>query len=190
MTFVEFLNPNDFFQSRIENAASKLKIPLNEDIEFYLVNLLCEFINPQNMTIDEINLMDTPLALIYKKAVESGPNDQLKVYKKLGDFSLYVAGYFQDSLNRKTVNTNYYISMGSSAYQSASRLMRSRHNDYHFMKMYQGLANEFGKLVAIITHVAGALPKEYDQSKIFSLIDPSVTETQIEEEDKDETFAN
>ena len=170
MTIVDFVSPKDYFHDRIAAATEQLNLSLAEDIEYYLVNLLCEFIKPADMTIDELNLLDTPLALILKKATESSPNHQLKIYKKLGDVSLYIAGYFQDSFARKAVNASYYVSMGSSAYHSASRLMGNRHGDPHFMQMYAGLSKEFQNLVKIITHVSGGIPTQLDESKIIQLL--------------------
>ena len=170
MTVVDLVDPKDYFHGQIEQATGKLQIRLSDDIEFYLVNLLCEFIKPADMTIDELNLMDTPLALILKKATESAPSTQLKIYKKLGDISLYVAGYFQDSFNRKAVNASYYVSMGSSAYQSASRLMGRRYGDLHFQEMYDGLSRDFNKLVQIITYVAGSIPNKLDESSILRIL--------------------
>jgi hypothetical protein len=103
MNTVEILSPQDFFRDQVTNAAQSLKLQLNDDIEFYLVNLLCEFINPAQLNIDDdMAVLDTPLAFMLKKAVESSPDIQIKVYKRLGDTSLYFAGYFQDFFNRKT----------------------------------------------------------------------------------------
>ena len=160
MASVELIKPKDFFRGKINSASNDLSISLSQDLEFYLVNMLCEFIEPSNFKIGELDLLDTPLALIYKKAVDSPPQMQIRVYKKLGDLSLYLAGYFQPSLQRKTVGTRYYISMGSSAYSRMSSIMQVRHQDKHFTEMYSRLSSEFSQLVKIITQVTAELPIE------------------------------
>ncbi|SME89626.1 hypothetical protein [Pseudobacteriovorax antillogorgiicola] len=160
MSVVDLVKPNDFFRDKVGDAVDGLNIDLDADLEFYLVNLLCEFIQPQNLILGDIDLLDTPLALIYKEALESSPQMQLKVYKKLGDISLYIAGYFQASLSRKTVGPGYYISMGSSAYQKMSSIMQRRYNELHFTEMYSNLSREFKTLVSVVTRIAGDLPIE------------------------------
>ncbi len=158
MSTVELMQPLDFFRTQVCAAASNLQVELDSSLEFYLVNLLCEFINPALLHIEpDINVLDTPLAFILKKAVESTPDTQIKVYKRLGDTSLYIAGYFQDYFNRKTYDVGYYISMGSAAYGKTSVLMRSQRNDTHFAQMYAGLSQDFRKLVAILAQVASTM---------------------------------
>lgn len=158
MSLVDLIHPTDFFRSKVSSAASNLKLSITEEVEFYLVNLLCEFIHPKETKLEEIDLLDTPLALIYKKAIEATPEMQIKIYKKLGDTSLYIAGYFQDSLNRKTVGARYYISMGSNAYGRISEIMRDRHGDASFTGIYKELASDFPKLVNLMTEIAEDTP--------------------------------
>ncbi|MFW7378145.1 MAG: hypothetical protein ACOH5I_05010 [Oligoflexus sp.] len=158
MSIVELVHPADYFRSKVNSAASALNLQLKDEVEFYLVNLLCEFIQPQQLAVDEIDLLDTPLALIYKKAIESSPDMQIKIYKRLGDTSLYIAGYFQDSLNRKTVGAGYYISMGATAYDKISNIMRDRHGETNFTRVYAELAKEFKNLVNLVTEVSEDVP--------------------------------
>lgn len=158
MSIVELVHPADFFRTKVSSAATALNLQLKGEIEFYLVNLLCEFIQPQQLSVDEIDLLDTPLALIYKKALESTPDMQVKLYKRLGDTSLYIAGYFQDSLNRKTVGASYYINMGATAYEKISIIMRDRHGDANFVRIYAELAKEFKNLVNLVTEVSEDIP--------------------------------
>ena len=160
MSNLELMKPNEFFRNKITSASTDLSIFLGEDVEFYLVNLLCDFIDPNNFKMGKLDLLDTPLALIYKQAVEASPQMQVTVYKKLGDLSLYVAGYFYSSLQNKTVGPKYYISMGSSAYSKISSIMEIRHQEKHFTEMYSKLSAEFTQLVKVITRVSKELPIE------------------------------
>ena len=159
MSHLQLVQPADFFREKISDAASTLQLNLTDELEFYLVNLLCDFINPENLNLDELDLLDTPLALLHKRAIESSPDMQIRIYKKLGDISLYVTGYFQDSLYRKTVDADYYISMGSGAYRRISHLMQNHHRDEHFTRIYGDLSREFRNLVALVTELADDLPK-------------------------------
>ncbi len=41
--------------------------------------------------------------------------------KNLGDFSLFTAGFFSDSIKRQHIDVDYYVSMGEYTYGSLSR---------------------------------------------------------------------
>lgn len=157
MSHLTLLSPQDFFRTQVNDASKALALSLPDEIEFYLVNLLCEFVNPNAMQIDQTNVFDTPLALLLAKALESPPDDQIKVLKRLGDTSLYVSGYFQDCFKRKAVDVSYYIDMGSVAYGHTAQLMKSYRGDTHFSRVYTTLAHEFRKLVAVISEIAETL---------------------------------
>lgn len=147
MTQLEIVNPKEYFHQQISEAKSSLNITLSDHIEFYIVNLMCEFIDPTQIGIEDL---DTPLAFKLKHALESSPEIQLKSLKKLGDTSLYLAGYFQDYFNKKTYDIDYYIAMGSSAY---SRISRGR-QDTHFSDLYDNLSRQFSQLVELIAQVS------------------------------------
>ncbi|RZA10560.1 MAG: hypothetical protein EOP10_34560 [Proteobacteria bacterium] len=157
MSQLSLLSPQDFFRTQVCEASKALAITLPSDIEFYLVNLLCEYIHPTAMTLDEENVLDKPLALMLAKAMESSPDHQIKALKRLGDTSLYVSGYFQDCFKRKAVDISYYIDMGSVAYGHTAQLMKTYKNDNHFSQIFSLLSQEFKNLVAVITEVAETL---------------------------------
>ncbi len=157
MSQLTLLSPQDFFRNQVHDASRSLSLKLAEDIEFYLVNLLCEFVSPVAMKLGEENVLDKPLALMMAKAMESGPDDQIKLLKRLGDTSLYVSGYFQECFKRKAVDVSYYMEMGSVAYDKTAKLMKSYKHDNHFSQVYTALAQEFRKLVAVITEIADSL---------------------------------
>ncbi len=154
------INPKEFFKEKIDCAVAKQNIPVGEDIEFYLVNLLCGFIVPEKVRIvsEEIDVLATPLALMLKKALETThEEDQLKLYKSIGDTSLYLAGYFQDSFNNKSYDIDYMITIGSSAYVTVSDLMRSKTSKKKFSPMYEMLGKKFDLYVDIVADVSDSI---------------------------------
>ena len=69
----------------------------------------------------------------------------------MGDVSLYVSGFFADSLYRKAVNLDYYIRMGHAAYSSLSSLVDSA----GVMKeLYEELSCNFVRFVNVLSEVA------------------------------------
>lgn len=150
------VKPQEYFREKVVEAMTSLKVEVPDDVEFYLVNLLCEFINPTRLETltGELHALETPLALMYKQAVEAPASQRLKILKYLGDSSLYIAGFFQDFFNRKAFDIGYYISLGSSAYGSVSSIMRDEHRDEHFGAMYGDLAAKFTSLVDVVAEVS------------------------------------
>ena len=102
--------------------------------------------------------MDTPLALMLKTAEEAPPSKSLRIFKTLGDTSLYFAGFFQDFFKSKTYNVDYYMSMGSTAYNRVSDVMKSQHGDSDFASMYRDLSSQFDNLVDIVSEVSDSRP--------------------------------
>ena len=50
------------------------------------------------------------------EAYEAQPPIRTKLFRRIGDVSLYVGGFFQQSLSRKVVDVDYYIEVGGRAY--------------------------------------------------------------------------
>lgn len=153
---LQLVQPQEFFREKVSEAMANQKVSVDGDVEFYLVNLLCEFIAPGKLetVAGEMNAMETPLALMMKEAIEAPPVQRLRIFKYLGDTSLYFAGFFQDYFNRKTFDISYYISLGSSAYNNVSTLMRDHHGDENFRVMYNALAEKFHNLVDVVAEVS------------------------------------
>ena len=82
--------------------------------------MLCRFVRPDR----GLRFSDDagePLALRLGRALGSGGVEQRARLRYLGDFSLFTSGFFSDSLNRRAVDVDYYVSMGEFAYGSLSR---------------------------------------------------------------------
>lgn len=153
---VDLVAPLEYFHTQITQATNDLNIGLDTRLEFYLVNLLCEFINTSKLknNINDIDILNTPLAIMLKKALEADTSRQVKIYKSMGDVSLYFCGYFSDYFNRKTFDSDYYMAMGSIAFSKVANIMRHTHNDEEFGNLYDVLATEFKQLVLIVSRVS------------------------------------
>lgn len=151
--------PELFFKERVQEVLDRINMTLDETLEYYLVNLLCDYIDPQkNPALSGADPLATPLALMLKDAIEAQKGEKVKKYKQLGDTSLYYAGYFREFIASSSVDVSYYVAMGSQAYRSAAHIMGKSYGDSHFQEVYCGLSTEFAKLVTVISHVAGATP--------------------------------
>lgn len=167
------INPKDFFRVRVTEALANLNLSVPGTVESYLVNLLCEFINPGDIETAnglKLSALDTPLAIMLKEASEAPPNQRLRILKYLGDTSLYISGFFQDYFNRKTYDASYFSSVGASAYENVSLLMRDQHGDRHFSAIYRDLAYHFADLVEVLAEVSES-PDENRPVDILAVYD-------------------
>jgi hypothetical protein len=112
--------PTEYFKDQVESALSRQQLRTSELTTYYLVDLLCRFVQP-GRGIPYNDDLDEPLALRLGRALGSGGLEQRARLRNLGDFSLFMSGFFSDSLNRRAVDVDYYVSMGEFAYGSLSR---------------------------------------------------------------------
>jgi hypothetical protein len=108
----------EYFKELVDRALTHQGLETQELTAFYVVQLLTSFLQrPAAGDIDE-----TPLAFRLAQALESGGIRQRTSLKHIGDVALFVSGFFSDSLNRKLVDVDYYVSIGGCAYSALSRV--------------------------------------------------------------------
>jgi hypothetical protein len=110
----------EYFRELVEAALARQQLRANELTSYYLVDLLCRFVRP-DQRIPYNDDSTQPLALRLVRALESGGLEQRARLRNLGDFSLFMTGFFSDSLRRQVVDVDYYVTMGEYAYGSLSR---------------------------------------------------------------------
>lgn len=136
--------PQDFFRELVTEAMGTQQISAKPETEFYLVNLLHQFMVTER-------LAEGPLALLLKTALETPEVPaQNALFRRIGDISLYVAGYFQDSLTRKMVDVDYYIEVGGTAYKQVA----ARTEEAALRPVYAELADRFGSFVEVLATVS------------------------------------
>ena len=167
------MSPQEFFRGKITDASHRLNVKLDEHVEFYLVNLLTNFIATSTFSGDaetSDDILSTPLVFMLKRALEAPPEKQPQLYRRLGDASLYVSGFFQDYFNGKTFDINYYITMGSSAYEQASALSRGYVRDDGIPEPLESLSRNFLQVVDIMAQASDSTAIQQD-SNILVLYD-------------------
>jgi hypothetical protein len=66
----------------------------------------------------------------------------------VGDLSLFISGFFSDSLNRRVVDVDYYIQLGEHAYASLAR------RDGRFGDVFDELSGKFVAFVDVLSEVS------------------------------------
>jgi hypothetical protein len=70
--------------------------------------------------------------------------------KEIGDVALFVSGFFSDSLTRKLVDVDYYVSIGGCAYNTLSRVEA----DEAFSPVFAELGEKFVGFVDVLAEVS------------------------------------
>jgi len=96
----------EYFKELVEGALVRQRIAAGELTAFYVVHLLAGFL--RRPTEED----EAPLAFQLARALESGGVQQRASLKQIGDLSLFISGFFPDSLRRKLVDVDYYVSIG------------------------------------------------------------------------------
>jgi hypothetical protein len=119
-TIVLDQTPQELFRELVAGTLSHRKIQIQEGTEYYLVRLLARFLEREELFTPAPGGTSEaePLALLLLRALEEGRRRRREGLQRLGDTSLFVAGFFGDSLARSTVDCGYYVAMGERAYQA------------------------------------------------------------------------
>ena len=92
------------------------------------------------------------MAVLLCRAQEAEPSEAVRIYKHMGDSSLYLSGFFQEAVERTAVNVDYYMSMGGSAYASVAGLMRPMAASSS--ALFAELSDRFCELVDLLAAVS------------------------------------
>jgi hypothetical protein len=132
---------DEFFHSVVTDALSAVDLEASEPAGWYLVGLLGD--------MTRVRLTDEPLGP--KLATpEVEPAERVRTLKHVGDTSLYVAGFFAESLTRSLVGVDYYVGIGQSAY---AQLARSLGGQRTLTDVYEELAENFPRFVDVLAEV-------------------------------------
>jgi hypothetical protein len=133
-----------YFKELVEGALARRRVDACDLTEYYLVNLLCQYIR-----FDSRESADTPLALQLGRALDRGGAEQRARLRSLGDFSLFMSGFFSDSFRRSLVDVDYYKSMGEYAYGSLSRT-----EDDAFAEVFGELSRKFVGFMDVLSDIS------------------------------------
>jgi hypothetical protein len=153
--------PIEYFKELVDSALARQHLQAADLTEYYLVNLLCRFIRPDTQPGAAA---DEPLAVRLARALQSGGSEQRARLRALGDFSLFMSGCFPDSFRRRTIDVDYYVSMGEYAYGSLSR-----RDEDAFCEVFAELARKFVGFTDVLADVSerAGLSSPADELRLY-----------------------
>lgn len=136
----------------MSGAVATLRHEVSEHAQSYLVQLLGHYINMDNFyPVDSTGRpADTLTQQLAVALEEESAEMRARRLRQMGDFSLYIAGFFTDSLKRKLVDVDYYIGMGGAAYENVARLEEKKPRAQLFLE----LSRKFPVFVDILGQIS------------------------------------
>ncbi len=144
---------HEYFRELVSDALSHRRFKVQEVTEFYLVNLLARFLEREQLFVEREDgtVGPEPLALILMRALQARRERRMEGLRRLGDTSLFVSGFFGDSLARSAVDVDYYIAMGERAYDA---LAGSDRSPAGMGEVFGELAGRFGAFVDLFAEIS------------------------------------
>ncbi len=107
----------EYFKEMVEKALEHQHVAAGEMTAYYLVNLLAGFALSRRTSPGDDR---RPLGIRLLEALEQGGAVKTAQLKDVGDRSLFISGFFADSLKRQLADIDYYVALGVHAYVTLS----------------------------------------------------------------------
>jgi len=144
------------FKELVEKVKKKQRLNIGDFTEFYIVDLLSRFLLSKNLfESKKDDGYDETLAIqLYKALEEKSLEEKITILKKMGDFALYISGFFSEYLSKKLVDIDYYMMMGEGAYGAAGDLSQRNSRKNAVTEIFQELSKKFKKIVDLLSEVS------------------------------------
>src|SRR6204780_589001 len=146
----------EFFRDAFHAESERQRLGIDEQAEQYVVNLLTMFSRaealyertPEGLRIKPLAQMladslDAPSAIARQRGLQ-----------RLGDVSLFIAGFFARSFARKLIDIDYHVAMGGNAYSSLADTLQRSVSGRGIAAIYAELAHKFQGLVDALNEVS------------------------------------
>ncbi len=148
-------NLQEFFRDALHSAMSHQKLAVRDHTEHYVVNLLTLFSRSDALYESTPNgVRIKPLVVMLTEALEASTlAERNRALQRLGDVSMFLAGFFSGSFARKLVDIDYHIAMGGRAYGSLADTL-SRGRGQALAGVFAELAQKFQRVVDALNEVS------------------------------------
>jgi hypothetical protein len=142
----------EYFREAICAAQEKTGVALTDLAESYLINLLDAFARAENVYAGTEPGERPALAILMARAEEAEPEERVRIYRHMGDSSLYLTGFFAESVESSMVSRDYYVTMGETAYRHVAGLVRP--TAASSSALFCELSDRFAELVQLLGEVS------------------------------------
>jgi hypothetical protein len=161
-SLVRAQSPVEFFKEHVEAACERQHLQPQPLTSYYVVTLLSEFAHVANASTEAITSNEA-LGVRLARALQSGGRAQRQSLKQVGDASLFISGFFSDSLRRSLVDVDYYVSLGGYAYGSLSAAGDT------LSPVFAELSEKFAEFVDVLSDVSArtSLTRDADVLRLY-----------------------
>jgi hypothetical protein len=165
---IDVRNLREFFRDSVHAALARQRVEVDDHTEHYVVNLLTMFARSEALFESSAGRAQLkPLALMLAEAGEAPTReDRLRCLQRLGDVSLFMAGFFAQSFARRLVDIDYHIAMGGRAYGTLADSCRSTARGKALGTVFTELAQKFQRLVDALNDVS-EMAHRHDQRDVL-----------------------
>ena len=148
-------NLQDYFRRSIDSVIAEQGVDVDPHATHYVVNMMTLFSRSEDFYDDDGEVFGIrPLALMLADAADAAsPEQRNLMLRRIGDVTLFVAGFFVDTLRDRAVDVDYYTHMGENAYSSLSDEVRGTFHGNAFADIYLELATKFRVLTDVLNEV-------------------------------------
>jgi len=148
-------NLREFFRDSLQGALARQHLAVEDQTEHYVVNLLTLFARSEALyerTPEGMRLR--PLVVLLCEAFEApSVEERNRALQRLGDVSLFVAGFFAHGFAARLIDIDYHVAMGGRAYASLAHAT-SRGKGRVLGAVFAELAEKFQPMVDALNEVS------------------------------------
>ncbi len=175
MTIQPVASLKEFFRDALHDALSHQHVAVEGETEHYVVNVLTLFSDAdalydrhshhESRQTDQRTRLK-PLAMMLGEALEAPTHEaRFRGLQRLGDVSLFIAGFFSAGFARKLVDVDYHIAMGGHAYSALAESCppaRAR----TLRQVFAELAAKFQPMVDALNEISESAYQHTDQDRL------------------------
>lgn len=170
---VPVANLQEFFRDSLHGALQRQQVAVEDQTEHYVVNLLTLFARSEALYEGPPGCVRLkPLVVMLCEALEAPtPAERHRGLQRLGDVSLFVAGFFARGFAAKLIDIDYHIAMGGRAYGALADA--TAHGRGRVLAaVFAELSQKFQPMVDALNEVsegAGAAPSDSDILRLYEI---------------------
>ncbi|HET7812636.1 MAG TPA: hypothetical protein VFL16_18835 [Steroidobacteraceae bacterium] len=168
MTIQPVASLKEFFRDALHDALTHQHVAVEDQTEHYVVNLLTLFSDADALFErdgNEPRARLKPLAVMLGEALEAPTHEaRFRGLQRLGDVSLFIAGFFSAGFARKLVDIDYHIAMGGRAYGTLADAGPSRAQVLR--RVFAELAAKFTPMVDALNEISETSYQHSDRDRL------------------------
>ncbi|VAV84657.1 hypothetical protein MNBD_DELTA01-1860 [hydrothermal vent metagenome] len=149
--------PIEYFKELVTEAMDGQGVEASQMAGFYLTSLLADFVESKSLS-------DEAFAIRLLKALSAERRARSTSLREVGDSSLFLTGFFPESLEKSLVGIDYYMDMGMISYAQLADSLGSYSKDKTFPELYCELSEHFPEFAGVLREVS-------DRSRVSTATD-------------------